>query len=327
MGSPTPLTEAAAKHPFFAAGNTPVEDGSPGGSCAERVGYTNDAFGWLASLRKRRYRPRMWRRNRFARPTAALCLVATGALAVSCGPKTTDAGSAPEPAATDAQPEPPTVEISSVTLVSAPSNMSLAAHFCPIINEKFGPGRASVFCTEFEDAASAADAPYIFDVALDVSNPAGTQLVVVEAMVAFTAYPESSGVENMGAVCIPLCGDGESCAALAGGCGGADRVEPPATDLLASKTAAAPRTTVDPGEVDTIEIRLELSPSTMLEIMGTAALESLAPLDGRDAQPKLPKLSVPFRVAGTLWVRTESGAEAAVTFGPKRDLWALADAP
>src|SRR5262249_55149431 len=52
---------------------------------------------------------------------------------------------------------------------------------------------------------------FAFNVQLDVANDSEVPLPAVEALAAFTAYPQAQGQRNLGAVCMSLCDSGASC--------------------------------------------------------------------------------------------------------------------
>ena len=55
-------------------------------------------------------------------------------------------------------------------------------------------------------------------VELEARNPASIPMPVVSALVAFAAYPEATGAQNLGTVCVSMCEDPNSCPQVADAC-------------------------------------------------------------------------------------------------------------
>ena len=68
-----------------------------------------------------------------------------------------------------------------------------------------------------------------------------------------------------------------------------------------------------------IQARFELDPEAMLQLIGTVAGDALASVQ----RGRVPALTVPYLVEGSLWVNIEQFGKIGAAFGPYRDAWAL----
>ena len=222
-------------------------------------------------------------------------------------------------------PNPPVVTISSVTLASAPNNEALARYFCPKLLNKW-------LCSVFGES-NPADLAFVFDVTLNAANTNSFPLPAVEAMVAFTAYPDQRDQANVGAVCVALCPEGENCGAPpADGCNSAEEGIKSMGDFasavggfvtnvaLGDKELGDVRVrTIPANTAIDIKIRLDLKPSVMLKLIGRFAQDALDQVKNR----KKPSFVIPYGLEGTVWVRLESIGKIAASFGPHTGQWAL----
>ena len=224
------------------------------------------------------------------------------------------------------RPDPPKVSVQGVTLVSAPGEEELARYYCPLV----APG---LVCRAFGAAPPAAALRFVFDVALLVENPNTIPLPAVEALVALTAYPDSGQQAKVGAACIALCPEGEDCGpAPAGACmdggPGLQTMEDYAMAAAGFLTRVALDDvrvsdvrvrTIPAGASTVIQARFELDPEAMLQLIGTVAGDALASVQ----RGRVPELTVPYLVEGSLWVNIEQFGKIGAAFGPYRDAWAL----
>ncbi len=225
------------------------------------------------------------------------------------------------------RPKAPTVTVPSVALVSAPSNEALARYFCPKVAN-------SLVCRLLGPTPTSQELAFVFDVVMKMTNPNAIPLPAVEAMVAFTAYPErAQSSTNVGAVCVALCPEGEECGAppqdgCTGGEPGLKSMQDyanAAVGFLASVATGATRAsdlrvrTIPAGGSADVRVRLQLNPQMMLKIVRSASQDMLSQIRARQK----PKFVVPYSLEGTVWVNVESFGKIAAGFGPHQGVWSL----
>ncbi len=252
-----------------------------------------------------------------------LPLVAASVLALSCSsvPKLPGGGGGGA-----IKPNPPNVSVGAVALVSAPSNSALAKFYCPSIAN-------GLVCRALGSAPALADLKFVFDLELKVENPNQVPLPAAEAMVAFTAYPQATDAANVGAVCVALCPEGETCGPPPeDGCTGGDQGLKSMSDYagaavgflanvaLGNTTIADVKVrSIEPGATATVNVRLELNPEAMVNLIKNVAGDTL----GSIKSGSMPTFEIPFKLDGTVWVNIEAFGKIAAGFGPHEDTWAL----
>jgi len=216
--------------------------------------------------------------------------------------------------------------VSSVALVSSPSNSGLAKYYCPSVANAFA-------CRALGDAPALEELKFVFDVQLAVENPNTIELPAAEAMVAFTAYPEAESAANVGAVCVGLCPEGEECGPPpADGCTGGDQGLKSMSDYAGAavgflakvasgetKLSDVKVRTIPAGGTVTVNVRLELNPEAMVTLIKNVAGDALSSIKSG----KAPTFEVPFKLEGTVWVTVEGFGKIAAGFGPFADVWRL----
>ncbi len=224
------------------------------------------------------------------------------------------------------KPNPPNISVSAVALVSAPSNSALAKYYCPSVAN-------GLVCRALGSAPTLADLKFVFDLQLAVENPNQVALPAAEAMVAFTAYPQSQSSSNVGAVCVALCPEGETCGPPPqDGCTGGDQGLKSMADYagaavgflanvaLGNTTVSDVKVrTIGAGETAMVNVRLELNPEAMVNLIKNVAGDTLSSIK----RGSMPTFQIPFKLEGTVWVNIEAFGKIAAGFGPHEDTWSL----
>src|SRR5262245_22781297 len=135
-----------------------------------------------------------------------LALIATCLFVAGCAQLSQLAGPVGMPA-----PRPPRIAVGGVMLVAHPRPEDVARALCPRV--------APVPVCMLLGGPPPRDALLVtFSVGLDVTNDNAIPLPLVEALVAFTAYPGPQAGNNLGAVCLSFCDQGAACPARADAC-------------------------------------------------------------------------------------------------------------
>ena len=226
------------------------------------------------------------------------------------------------------QPSPPIIEVVTTRLSRAPGRRDIAQHYCmeraptPLICRAFGP------------LPEEQDLRFAFDVELEMQNPTGSAMPVVQALFAFTAFPESDDEENLGAVCMSFCEDPEDCAASADACHSdepeirdLDDFRGAVRDFLFSVARGERRfedlrvRTIPPGETMRLVVRLELEHEQIFRLIR----QSVGSLIEGAMREQMPEITIPFRLEGSAWVSIEGLGRIAAGFGPIEDEWNLTE--
>ncbi len=226
-------------------------------------------------------------------------------------------------------PLPPGVEVEGVTLAAMPSNNQIVRYLC----DTYVPSPANLLaCPAFGPAVRPEQMNFAFDLELSFDNPNQVPLPVVQALVAFTAYPEQSA-QNLGALCVSFCEQPSSCPQdAAGAC---QSNEPEIRDMESFAGAAAGfllraatgqaqledlrLRTVAPGGTAHLVIRLELAPTEMVRLLRQTGENFV----GQIRQGQVPSLAIDYRIEGSAWVSIENFGRIAVNFGPVDGAWDL----
>ena len=221
--------------------------------------------------------------------------------------------------------EAPAISIAEVRIAEMPSNRELASYYCA---QYLGP----LICRAFGPVPSISDVHFAFDVELAFQNPNPIPLPIVQSLLAFTAFPEHSGVANLGTVCLSFCEDPEHCEQDADACVSDDPeirdardFAEAATDFLFAAASGERRfsdlrvRTVPPNDQTRMVVRLGIDPAQMVDLLARLAKGDI----DRIKQGRLPQLAIPYRVEGTAWVSVESFGRLATGFGPASGEWRL----
>lgn len=217
------------------------------------------------------------------------------------------------------RPDPPNVRIAEVRVVQLPTARELAGYYCP---QYLNP----LVCRAF--GGSNVQARFAFDLELEIANPNRVPLPLVQALVAFDAYPDARDSASLGSACVSLCGDESQCSANAADACSSNEPTIHDADSFARATVGflvgMATGTVDPrnvsvrtvaaGESVRTVVRLELDAPKMLDLMRRL---------GRDLRDDLqhgrvPSFVIPYEVQGAVWVSVESFGRFAANFGPLR---------
>lgn len=224
------------------------------------------------------------------------------------------------------RPVPPNISVASVTLAHAPSNNAIGRTLCDRATSSFA-------CNLLGPRPSAADMKFVFDVELDIENTNRIPLPVTSALAAFTAFPEASGQQNLGAVCMSLCEDPASCPQTA--TNACESTEPEIRDVHDFANAAANLLvavamgrdslsnlrirTVAPGAHTRVVFRLELNPEQVLGLVQQVATDAVPQLiAGQDVA-----LTIPYQIEGSIWITVEHFGRFAVNIPAYRNSWTI----
>src|SRR5262249_38303001 len=149
---------------------------------------------------------------------------------------------------------------------------------------------------------------FAFDVNLDLTNPNDIPLPVVEALVAFTAYPGQNGA-RLGAVCLQMCEDPRACPqGQPGACGtgGRPRIRTAndcagaAAGFLVNVATGQARLdnlrlrTIPAGGTVRVTFRLEVNAPQLLDLAVKFASAAMSAIERGNA----PQLSIPYSLEG-----------------------------
>jgi hypothetical protein len=224
------------------------------------------------------------------------------------------------------RPVPPSVNVAGVRLVRAPSNQLLAAYYCTQVAPPF-------VCGLFGPLPQPSDLRFQFDIDLDLTNPNAFAVPTVELLAAFTAFPQASGQQNLGAVCLSLCDDPTQCTQ-----NGPNACRSTASDIRGiddfARATASFLVAVAEGQeqLDNLRVRtippngqmratlhLELAPDTVLSLIRTLSNDAIQQLQ----QGQQPRFTIPYRVEGTVWINVEHFGRIAANVPAFEGTWQL----
>lgn len=226
-------------------------------------------------------------------------------------------------------PPKPQVSVSAVVLEQQPTNKMLAAYYC----SQYVTGPLSMGCRVFGATPAKSDLRFTFRVELAAHNPASIPMPVVSALVAFAAYPDVAGAQNLGAVCVSMCEDPNSCPQVADACasdepeirGMRDFASAAAGFLVnAALTGGASLETlriptVPPGGDLTFVAGLTLDIDQMLALLGRLGGDVV----GDVKAGRTPSFTIPWAVEGSVWVRFEGFGRIGAGFPRQTGAWSL----
>lgn len=226
-------------------------------------------------------------------------------------------------------PPRPEVKVTSITLDSRPTNAQLAAHYCIQVA---GGGVAAVACRVFGPVPRPDELRFGFRVELEAKNAAKIPMPIVSALVAFTAFPEDTGGQNLGSVCIEMCKDPNNCPQSADACdssepeirGMRDFVNAAANFLISSALRGGPTIEltipmVDPGQSLAFVTTLTLDIDQMLALIKRASSQVISQL----TKGTRPTFVIPWAVEGSMWVRFEGFGRMGAGFPRQTGEWVL----
>jgi hypothetical protein len=229
---------------------------------------------------------------------------------------------------------PPQVTFMGATLAEAPSQQAIAAYYCPMkVNVPFG---GALLCEQmFGRRPTPAALTTSFDLRFKVANPNRIPLPVASVLAAVTVFP-GAGNQQLGAVCLQLCSEGPGCTprATADACASSSRDIRSMSDftaaapglLLATGLALAngqpPSFSLPPlsAEAETEVIaRFSFGPTQLLGAMEALMAQASSELRAG----RVPSLSIPYSVEGTIWFDAGTIGRIAVPYGPLTGVWPL----
>lgn len=223
----------------------------------------------------------------------------------------------------------PQVSVSAVVLESQPTNQMLAAYYC----KQAVSGPLSMGCRVFGSTPAKADLRFTFRVELEARNPASIPMPVVSALVAFAAYPEATGAQNLGTVCVSMCEDPNSCPQVADACA-SDEPEIRGVNDFANAAAGFLVNAALTGGASIDNLRMPMVPpggslkfvaGLTLDIDQTLALLGRLGGDviGDVKAGRTPSFVIPWAVEGSVWVRFEGFGRIGAGFPRQTGSWAL----
>ena len=228
-----------------------------------------------------------------------------------------------------AKPPVPEIKLSQVSLESRPTNQRLAAYYC---NEAAGGGLAGMACRVFGDIPSKKDLQFTFKLELEARNPSPSPMPVVAAMVAFTAYPEATGGQNLGSVCVQLCEDPNSCPQAADACDSTDPQIHGMKDFAAAAAGFLVSTALSGGPREELRIPMVPAGGTVKFVAGLSLnidqLLGLIKRIGGDALAQIksgnmPTFVIPWAVEGSVWVTFQGFGRIGAGFPRQTGTWSL----
>jgi hypothetical protein len=221
-------------------------------------------------------------------------------------------------------PKPPTVTVANVQLVQHPSAELMARALCPEV------APTPFLCQALGATPTDDQLRFTFDVQLDITNPNNIPLPVVEALAAFTAFPGAQA-DNLGAVCISLCQDGQSCTPAPDACQGGTTIKT-AQDFTRAAVGflfavATGQTRIDELKIKTIDpnghvradFQLGLNPRMVMDLVKRLGTDAIAQVK----QAKIPQLAIPYSIEGSVWVNVQSYGKIGAGYGPVAGNWQI----
>lgn len=233
------------------------------------------------------------------------------------------------------RPTPPTVRMVETRLAHAPTNEQIGLHYCTVYASRSPAGAlGAMACRVFGPLPTRADLQFRFQVEMEASNPGRVPLPMVEALVAFKAFPESNDSANLGAVCLSLCENPANCPQ--GGASACESTEPEIRDMDSFARAAVGflvSVAVDQRRFEDLRIRT-IQPSERIRFVAELSLDidqtlSLIERTVRGAvdgaqRGQTPNIQIPYEVEGSVFVEVERFGRFAASFPAIAGNWDLA---
>ncbi len=245
-------------------------------------------------------------------------------------------------------PPPPDVRVVQTRLTAHPTNEQLGLYYCSQMASRSPLGAlGGLACRIFGPMPTREQLAFHFDVEIEIQNSSNVPMPLVQALIAFRAFPDSTratgaqtngaqanGVaENLGSVCVSLCENSTSCPQDANACQSSEPEIRDVDDFAAAAaqfliaTAVGQRRwedlrirTVEPGQNLRFVVRLSLEVEQMLRLI-ERTLSSAVETAQRG---QVPSFVIPFEVEGSIWVRVENFGRFAATFPAVRGQWDMA---
>jgi hypothetical protein len=220
-------------------------------------------------------------------------------------------------------PRPPRIAVSGVTLEAHPAPELVARALCPRVAPE-------PVCLILGGAPGLDQLRITFALGLDVTNDNAFPLPLVEALVAFTAYPQQAA-QNLGAVCLSFCEQGAQCPVAADACRSGQGIRTmsdftmAAVGFLAAVAVGKESVgnlkvrTIAPGQTTHVSVALQLDPVQTLGLLQQFAGTSLEAVK----RGSVPVVEIPYAVEGTAWVHVEHFGKIGAGFGAVQGAWRL----
>lgn len=223
----------------------------------------------------------------------------------------------------------PQVSVSAVVLESQPTNQMLASYYC----HASVSGPMSLGCRVFGPAPARAALRFTFRVELEARNPAAIPMPVVSALVAFAAYPDAPGAQNLGAVCVSMCEDPHACPQVADACASDEPMIRGMRDFAAAATGFLINAALTGGaSLETLRMPM-VPPGGSIRFVAGLTLDIdqmlllLRQLGGdimNDVKAgRTPAFTIPWAVEGSVWVRFEGFGRIGASFPRQTGSWQL----
>jgi hypothetical protein len=222
-------------------------------------------------------------------------------------------------------PRPPRILVVEVGLAGHPSAEIVARAICPRI-------APMPVCFVLGSTPSPAQLKISFALQLDVTNENSFALPLIEALVAFTAFPGAQGTQNLGAVCLTFCNDPGGCPVPPDACtGGGPEIRTindfamATAGFLVAVAAGQERVenlkikTLAPNGTTRVTVALELDPQQVLALLVTLGSDAIAQVK----RGQVPRFVIPYQVEGSAWVTVERFGKIAAGFGPFAGQWEI----
>ncbi len=222
-------------------------------------------------------------------------------------------------------PEPPRVTVQQVRLTRAPRNEHIAMHFCTRV-------APPIVCSVLGPVPTREDLQFQFTTDLDFENPNQIPLPLVEILAAFTVFPAVTGEQNLGAVCLNLCEDPNSCPPAEGACRSDQRDIRTLNDFAAAGinflvgVATGQQRfenlrirTLAPGAHTRSQVHLQLDPDAVLRVIEHVANNAVT----QAQRGQQVRFDIPYRFEGTVWLRVENFGRFAASVPPFTGTWQL----
>ncbi len=222
------------------------------------------------------------------------------------------------------QPIAPSVTLPSVRLAAHPRPEHLAAYFCP----QFAP---ALLCNAIFGTVAREQLVFRFDVELEITNRNPFPLPLVQALVAFTAYPGAEE-QQVGTVCVSFCEDPQNCRSDPNACRSTEPEIRDLDDFAYAATRFLVSVAMQERRLEDLRVRtvpanqplrtivqLELEPDSMLGLIRRAADTALASLQ----RGQVPQFIIPYAVEGSIWTSVDNFGRLAATFPRVTGEWNL----
>jgi hypothetical protein len=179
---------------------------------------------------------------------------------------------------------------------------------------------------------TAAELKIGFAVQIDVTNENAIPLPLVEALVAFTAFPGATGSQNLGALCLSFCDDPANCPPRPDACTAGGPEIRTANDFAHAAAgfliaAAAGQASLDNLRVRTlpangttrVTVALELDPIQVVSLLARLGSEAV----NQVKRGQVPRFVIPYQVEGSAWVTVVNLGKIAAGFGPYQGAWEI----